>query len=95
MEPEKVEPALVLSYLQGKLEEQIEDLFEFHFSGTRQSPLLFSPAVSETQRGEERHPPPQKKQIPLTKTEQNVTLLGDKRQRHVLYLHREILTCIL
>lgn len=64
VEPEKVEPALVLSYLQGKLEEQIEDLFEFHFSGTRQSPLLFSPAVSETQRGEERHPPPQKTDSP-------------------------------
>lgn len=47
---EKVEPALVLFYLQRKPEDQIEDLFMFHFNGTRQTPPppLFSVAKSET-----------------------------------------------
>lgn len=49
VELEKVETALVLFYLQRKLEDQKEDLFMFHFNGTRQAPLLFSSAKSETQ----------------------------------------------
>lgn len=44
---EKAEPTLVLCYLQRELEDQIEDLFMFHFNGTRQMPLLFSSAKSE------------------------------------------------
>ena len=48
VELEKVEPALVLFYLQRKVEDQIEDLFMFHFNGTRQTPLLFSLATTET-----------------------------------------------
>lgn len=49
VELEKVEPALVPFYLQRKPpEDQIEDLFMFYFNETRQTPLLFSVAKSET-----------------------------------------------
>lgn len=49
VELEKVETALVLFYIcSRRLEDQIESLFMFHFSGTRQTRLLFFLAKSGT-----------------------------------------------
>lgn len=86
VELEKVEPALVLFYLQRKLEEQIEDLFKFHFSGTRQSPLLFSPAKSETRRRRARLP--QNRVSWPRGSKMSRCFTGNKRQHNVLHLHR-------
>lgn len=82
----KLSPHLCCFYLQRKLEDQIEDLFMFHFNGTRQRPhcsprprLRLSSAEKDF---------PKTSFLDQEEAECLVTLLGIKRQHDALHLHR-------